>query len=202
MQVLNSAGFKKGPDGIYTDPSGKKLSFNLNVVSGWSDWVTDCQIVASELKSIGIQANVNAISYSSFFNALQTGTFDTSLYTINGGPTPFYIFQTVLSKDRSAPVGQLAVSNFERWIDPTTQNLLVQYASTTDRATQQQALNSLQEIMVNQIPVIPMVYGAFWFEYNTQNFTGWPDQSNPYAVGAPWQFPDAAVVLLHLKPVA
>jgi peptide/nickel transport system substrate-binding protein len=201
-QLLNSAGFKKGSDGIYTDPSGKKLSFNLNVVSGWSDWVTDCQIIANELKSIGIQANVNAISYSSYINALQTGSFDTSIGSVPGGPTPFYIYQTLLSKDRSAPIGQIASSNYERWIDPTTQKLLVQYASTTDQATQQQALNGLQEIMINNVPAIPLVYGAFWFEYNTQNFVGWPDQSNQYAVGAPWQLPDAAVVLLHLKPAA
>src|SRR6202162_821501 len=36
-QLLEGAGFTKGADGIYADKNGKKLSFNLNVVSGYAD---------------------------------------------------------------------------------------------------------------------------------------------------------------------
>ncbi|MBV9617016.1 MAG: ABC transporter substrate-binding protein, partial [Ktedonobacteraceae bacterium] len=51
MSLLESAGFHKGSDGIYVDKNGKKLAFNLNVVSGYTDWITDVQLMASQLKN-------------------------------------------------------------------------------------------------------------------------------------------------------
>jgi peptide/nickel transport system substrate-binding protein len=202
QQLLQSAGFTKGSDGIFADKSGKKLSFNINVVTGWTDWVTACQIMASNLKAIGIDAKVNSISFNSYFSALQMGSYDMAISWTNPGPTPFYLYNSLLNSTNSAPVGKQASSNFERWMDPATDKLLAQYATTTDPSLQQQALNGLQQIMVEQLPSIPLVYGATWYEYSTRNFTGWPDANHAYASPAPFDFPDAEVVVLNLKPVA
>src|SRR6185312_1433241 len=98
----------------------------------------------------------------------------------------------------SAAVGKQAASNFERWMDPTTDKLLNQYATTADATIQQQALNGLQQIMVEQLPSIPLVYGATWYEYSSRNFTGWPTADNAYASPAPFDFPDAEIVALNL----
>jgi peptide/nickel transport system substrate-binding protein len=201
-QLLQSAGFTKGSDGIYADRSGKKLSFQIDVVTGWTDWVTADQIISSDLKAIGINATVNAISFNSYFSALQLGTFDMAISWTNPGPTPFYLYNSMLNSTNSAAVGKQASSNFERWIDSSTDKLLAQYATTTDSSLQQQALNGLQQIMVEQLPSIPLVYGATWYEYSTRNFTGWPDTNNAYASPAPFDFPDAEVVALNLKPAA
>jgi peptide/nickel transport system substrate-binding protein len=200
-QLMVSAGYKKGSDGIYVGPDGKKLSFNLNVVTGWSDWVTMCQMINSQLKAIGIQTNVSALAYSSYTNALNMGNFDMSIGSFSSGPTPFYIYNNMLSKAKSAPVGQLAISNTERWMDPATEALLNQYATTTDTNVQMQAIQGLEKIMVEQVPVVTLVEGAAWNEYSTKNFTGWPSVGDPYAVPPPWQYPDAEQVVLHLTPV-
>jgi peptide/nickel transport system substrate-binding protein len=201
-QLMTSAGFTKGSDGIYVDKSGKKLSFNINVVTGWTDWVTAVQIMASDLKAIGIDAKVNSVSFNSYFSALQLGSFDMAISWTNPGPTPFYLYDALLLSANSAPVGQSASSNFERWMDPTTDKYLNEYASTTDAAKQQEALNGLQQIMVEQLPSIPLVYGATWNEYSTRNFTGWPTADNGYASPAPFDFPDAEIVALNLAPTA
>jgi len=201
-QLLESAGFAKGADGIYADKSGHKLSFSINVVTGWTDWVTADQIIADNLKSIGIDAKVNSVSFNSYFSALQMGTFDTAISWTNPGPTPFYLYNSLLNSTNSAVVGKQASSNFERWMNPATDQLLNQYATTTDTSLQQQALNGLQKIMVEQLPSIPLVYGATWYEYSSRNFTGWPDANNAYASPAPFDFPDAAIVALNLTPAA
>jgi len=86
-QLLSSAGFTKGSDGIYADKSGKKLSFSINVVTGWTDWVTADQIISANLKAIGIDAKVNSISFNSYYSALQMGTFDMAISWTNPGPT-------------------------------------------------------------------------------------------------------------------
>ncbi len=202
MQLLESAGFKKGSDGIYADASGKKLSFNIDVVNGWTDWVTNCQIMADNLKKVGIDAKVNSVSFNAYYSALQQGTFDTAISWTNAGPTPYFLYNSLLNSSNTKPVGQTAVSNWARWSDPATDTLLNQYATSTDQNVQQQAIAGIQKIMVEQLPSIPLVYGATWNEYSTARFTGWPSESNPYASPAPFDYPDAEIVMLNLKPVA
>ena len=199
--LLKSAGFRKGSDGIYVDKNGKRLAFNINVVSGWTDWVTDCQIMASNLQAIGMDVKVNTISFNSYFSALQMGSFDTAISWTSTGPTPYFLYNSMLGSVNTAPIGQTATSNFERWSDSTTDKLLKQYASSPDPAVQQQALAGIQKIMVEQLPTIPLIYGATWYEYSTARFVGWPDQQHPYAVPAPYAAPDVEIVVLNLHQV-
>jgi len=198
--LLQSAGFTKGSDGIYADKSGKKFSLNINVPEGYSDWITSCQFMADDLKAVGIDAHVNTLSYNTYYNDMQVGTFDTSMWGTNPGPSPFYIFDSLLRSTNSAKVGQQAGSNFERWLDPATDKLLNQYSTSSDPAVQKQAIYGLEGIMVNQLPSIPLVNEPYWYEYNTEYWTGWPSQANPYAEPSPYVYPDNEVVLLHLQP--
>lgn len=196
--LLENAGFHKGPDGVYVDMQGNRLAFKMNVVSGWTDWVTACQIMANNLKAAGIDVSVNAVSFNQYISALTQGTFDTSISWTNPGPTPYFLFNSLLNSSNTAAIGAQATSNFERWSDSATDKLLTQYAGSVDPAIQQQALDGLQRIMVDQVPSIPLVYGATWYEYTTSRFVGWPDQAHPYAVPAPYSAPDAEMVALNI----
>jgi peptide/nickel transport system substrate-binding protein len=199
--LLEGAGFKKGSDGIYVDKDGKRLAFNLNVVSGWTDWVTDCQIMASNLQAAGMDVKVNAISFNAYYSALQLGSFETAISWTSTGPTPYYLYNSMLGSINTAPISQPATSNWERWSDPTTDKYLQQYASSPDPAVQQEALAGIQKIMVEQLPTIPLIYGATWYEYSTARFVGWPDQQHPYAMPAPYAAPDEEMVVLNLHHV-
>jgi len=199
--ILEGAGFTKGSDGVYADASGHSLTFNMNVVTGWSDWVTAVQIMASNLNAAGMKVTVNAVSFNDYIAALSNGTFDTAISWTNPGPTPYYLYQSLLASSNTAPVGQAANSNYERWSDPTTDQLLAQYAGSPDQTTEQQAITGIEKIMVDQLPAIPIMEGATWYEYSTARFVGWPDASNPYTSPAPWQDPDSELVALTIhKP--
>ena len=200
MQLLEGAGFTKGSDGIYADKNGKKLSFNLNVVSGYTDWITDCQLMAQELKAVGIKANVNVIAFDAYYNALQNGSYDMAMLWTNAGPSPYYLYDGLLRSTNSAPIGQPAVTNFERWMDPNTDKLLDQYATSTDPAVQKQAIIGLEKIMVEQLPSIPLTYDPYWYQYSTAKFVGWPDQQHPYAAPGTAEYPDIEYVILNLHP--
>lgn len=196
--LLQKAGFHKGPDGIYVDGQGNRLAFKLNVVSGWTDWVTTSQIIASNLRAAGMDVAVNAVSFNQYISALTQGSFDTSISWTSPGPTPYFLYNSLLNSSNTAPVGAQATSNFERWSDPATDKLLAQYAGSVDTSVQQQALAGLQQVMANQVPSIPLVYGATWYEFTTSRFVGWPDQAHPYAVPAPYSAPDAEIVALNI----
>ncbi len=163
-QELQSVGFTKGPDGIYADKNGKKLSLNLDVVSSFTDWVSGSQIIASNLKTLGIDVHINTISQDAWTNNLTVGSFDLSMCWTNPGPTPYFIFDALLRSTNSAPIGQQASSNYERWMDPTTDHLLDQFAQSNDLATQQQAMAGIEQIMVNDLPSIPLLNEPYWYE--------------------------------------
>jgi peptide/nickel transport system substrate-binding protein len=201
-QALASAGFTKDSNGIYADKNGKELTFNINVVTGWTDWVTDCQIMSNNLDSLGMKVSVNSISFNDYFSALQLGNYDAAISWTNPGPTPFFLYSSLLYSKNTAPIGKAAASNFERWNDPATDKLLNQYATSADPNVQQQAIAGIEKIMVEELPAIPLVYGATWNEYSTARFTGWPTPDNAYALPAPFDYPDMEITILNLKPVA
>lgn len=198
--LLQGAGFTKGSDGVYADQQGRKLSFELNVPDGYTDWITTCQFIASDLKAIGMNVTVNTVAYDTFYNDMQVGTFDTTLWGTNPGPSPYFIYDSLLRSTDSAPLGQQASSNFERWNDSATDRLLNEYATSNDPNVQKQAIYGLENIMVTQLPSIPLVNEPYWYEYNTLAWKGWPSAQNPYAEPSPYTYPDNEQVILHLQP--
>ncbi|HEX6779052.1 MAG TPA: ABC transporter substrate-binding protein [Ktedonobacterales bacterium] len=198
ISLLEAAGWSKGSDGIFADKNGNRLAFKISVVAGWTDWVNDAQIMASNFKAIGIDASVNVVTFNNYITALAQGDFDSAVSWTTTGPNPYFLYNSLLNGSNTAPIGQKATSNWERWSDRATDALLAQYASSPDAATQQKAIAGLEKIMVDQMPSIPLVYGATWYEYNTSQFVGWPDQNDPYAMPAPYGAPDAEYVALHI----
>ncbi len=198
--ILNNAGYKKNSSGQYLDKNGNPIKFQINVVTGWTDWDTDTQIMAQELTQLGFQVTPNVVSFSQYISSLQNGSFDAAISWTNPGPTPYYLFNSLLSSSNTAPIGQNASSNYWRYSNPQTDQLLNQLATSSDPATQQQALNGLESVMVNDIPVIPLFDGAMFFDYSTARYTGWPTVSNPYAAPAPYEQPDLEYVVLNLQP--
>lgn len=206
---LQQAGYTfNKSDNFFHDASGKPLSMTLNVPNGWNDWDADLQNIASDLVAAGIDASVNLQSgYTPYYSAMTNATYDASISWTNSGPTPYYAYQAMLASSNGGIPS--TGTNFEHWnattsggLSKQTDQLLAQYESTSDINAQKQALAGIQQIMVNQLPAIPLTVNVFWDEYTTTNWGGWPNANNPYGVGAPYQMPDAENVILHLTPAS
>jgi peptide/nickel transport system substrate-binding protein len=204
---LTQAGFKKGSDGFYHDASGKVLSMSVDVVAGWNDWDQDVQFIVNDLNKAGIKATMNSESgYTPYYTAITSGAYDAAISWTNSGPNPYYAYLALLDSANAAP--KLAVgTNFERWDAATsngfsakTDQLLAQFQSSSDASAQMQAIQGIEDIMVSQLPVIPLTVNVYWDEYTTTHFTGWPTAANPYDSGAPYTMPDEENVILHLAP--
>lgn len=195
-KLLESAGLKmKG--GYFVGKDGKPLSFTIEDPSAYSDYITDAQIISSELKSIGIQVNVKGVSVNAWTSDYTSGNFQTTILFSNEGPGPYYWYDGWLDDSLTAPVGKAATGDYERWHDAATQKYLADYTTGTTNAARNAGIRGLEGIMVRDEPVIPLVYSAVWFEYDDQSVSGWPTQSNPYALGEP-AGQEAEIVALHL----
>ena len=199
-QVLTSAGFKMGSNGIFASPSGKPLSFSVINIGGYSDWVASMQVIQQDLKAVGIQITSDNLSQNDFLSRLYNGDYQLAYNNQQGGPSPYYEYRQWLYSANSAPIGKQASSNWERYSNPATDALINQYATITSQAQQQQIVDQLQQVLLKDVPFIPVTEEVAWYQYNTAKFSGWVTQSNPYAVPAAYFYPDMGQVLLHLAP--
>jgi peptide/nickel transport system substrate-binding protein len=199
--LLNQAGFHL-QGGVMTNAAGQKLQFTVINVGGFSDWVASMQVIQQDLKAVGIIITPDNLATSDFDNDVYNGRFQLAYYDQQiFGPSPYYELNNWLNSAYTAPVGKQASYNWERFISPSTTALLNQYQTTTSAATQQSILNQVQQVMVTQVPIIPVVEAVDWFQYDTGSFSGWPTPSDPYAQPAVYVYPDNEQVLLHLTPV-
>lgn len=199
ISVLEKDGYKKGSDGLFAK-DGKELSFTIINVGGNSDWVAAVQVIASELAQVGIKISPDNLSGTDFDNDIYTGKYQLAYNYEAGGPSPYYELRQLLYSGNTAPIGKLASTNWERYINPSTDKLIDEYAATTSTATQHSIVDQLEQVMLSDVPVIPMTEEVDWYQYNTAAFSGWVTPQNPYAQPAIYILPDDEVLLLHLTP--
>ncbi len=199
--LLASAGFHPGSDGIMANAAGQKLSFSVINIGDYSDWVASMQVIQQDLKAIGIQITPHNLSNTDFDSDLFFGKYQLAYYDQQTfGPSAYYELNNWLNSANTAPVGKTAASNYERYSNPQTDKLLNQYATTTSTSEQQTIMNQIQQVMLTDVPIIPVVEAVDWYQYDTGSFTGWPTTGDPYAQPSPFSFPDNEQVLLHLAP--
>ncbi len=199
-QLLASAGFRLGSDGIMANAQGQKLSFSVINIGDYSDWVASMQVIQQNLKAVGIQLSPDNLTNTAFTAALYAGKYQLAYYDQQSfGPGPYYELRNWLDSANTAPIGQTATSNYERYSSPATDGLLHSYAATTSTTQQHAIVNQLQQVMVTELPIIPVVEAVDWFQWDDAHLTGWPTATNPYAQPSAYAYPDMEQVLLHLQ---
>jgi peptide/nickel transport system substrate-binding protein len=200
IQILKNAGFKQNSSGIFQTPSGQPLSFKILNNGGYSDWVASVQVIQQELKAVGIQLTPENLTGTSLSNAIYNGQFQLAYTDESGGPSPYYEMRAWLYSKNTAPIGQQASSNYERYSNPATDQLINSYATTTSTSEQHSIINQLEDVLLKDVPVIPVTEEVDWYQYDTGSFSGWATPGNPYAQPAAYQTPDLGIMLLHLAP--
>ena len=198
QKTLESAGFKKGSDGIYQSPSGQRLSFTIKTIAGYTDWDASLQVIAQELKAVGIAVTVQDENSTPYTSDIQGGNFQLAYAGSGGpaaspGPSPYYELRGWLFS------GNIGGTNYSRFKSPAADALLNRYGAAS-HSQQVQIVHQLQKIMVDDIPFIPTTEGVDWYQYDTTNIGGWVTKANPYAQPSPYSFPDNGQMVAHLYP--
>jgi peptide/nickel transport system substrate-binding protein len=182
--------------------NGQPIKFSIEDPVAYSDYYTDVQLVVKQLTAVGIEATVNGVGQpTTWANDAANGTFDAMIHWSTNGPNPYFMFDNWMDYNTSAAIGKPASGDLGRFNSTASQSALNQYVSSTDPATQQAALNTLEGIMSTQAPAIPLLYGAAWAEWSSKDYTGWPSPSNPYSDPGP-NPSEIEYVILHLTPAS
>jgi peptide/nickel transport system substrate-binding protein len=183
------------------DPTGKAVTLTLSDPADWNDYQTDLTIIKDNLSTIGITATIDKANADAWFDAVGKGNFDAVMHWTNGGATPYDMYQNIMDGAQLAPVGTTASGNYGRFDNKDATAALKAYADAADDASRQAAMDKIEQVMVEQMPMIPTSAGNLGAEYSTAHWTGWPDESNAYAANQPTR-PGMLDVVLHLQPAS
>jgi peptide/nickel transport system substrate-binding protein len=202
-QILAKAGYKKNSSGFFA-LNGKEVDITLVSPSAYTDYAAVGAMVAQELKAAGINANFQGLTVTAWNADMADGNFELAEHWSNNGLTPYNLYDNWLNS--SLATGNNATGDYERLANPAIDASLAKVAG--DQTVEQQTadLVPIETYVAENLPVIPVTTASEWFEYNSQRFTGWPTQQNPYETGQPSGTNNAAgsgtdeVVILHLSP--
>ena len=199
-RLLDEAGYRRGGDGTRRARDGRALSFDIEVVSGWSDWVRAAQLVARDLDAIGVRAHLRVYDVGAWMSRLQEGSFALSIGYSLDGPTPYRFYRWTMASATVKPLGSLAPGNWHRFGDGQADALLEDFERAVTPEEQRAIGVRLQERFAATAPAIPLFANPLWGEYSTRRFVGFPDAADPFARLSPHAEPDALLVLTAVRP--
>jgi len=201
--VLTKAGYKKDSSGYFA-LNGKEVVVTLIAPSAYTDYAAVGTMVATELKAAGINASFQGISVDAWNADVADGDFSVSEHWSNNGLTPYNLYDNWLNS--SLNNGKSNTGDYEGLKNAALDKDLAKLAGDSTVAQQTSDLAPIEDYVAKNLPVIPITTASEWFEYNSQNFVGWPTQQNPYETGQPTGTNTGAgagtdeVVILHLSP--
>ena len=178
---------------------GKPVTVTMTDPADWNDYQTDLAIIKDNLATVGIDATVDKANDDAWFDNIAKGDFETALHWTNSGTTPYDMYQQIMDSSAVQPIGTAATENFGRFKNADADAALKAYADATDDASRTAAMNNLEKIFVEQMPMIPTSAGNLGAEFSTKNWSGWPSADNAYEAPQPtrWGMLD---IVLHLTP--
>ena len=181
-KVLQNAGFTLGGNG-YFEKNGQPVALTIISPAAYTDMAEVDSMAAQEMRSAGIDATFQGLAVGAWNADVADGDFQMTEHWANGGITPYNEYEGWL--DSALASGSSATGDFERLNDPSIDADLSTLAGASTIAEQTADLVPIEKFVAANLPVIPVTTAPDWFEYNSQNYVGWPTQADPYDSGQP-----------------
>jgi len=199
VELLESNGFVRGSDNIFSTPDGQRLSFTYHNASGAPAQQMAAGMIQQWLLNIGIEILPRLATWPELTSMLQTGEYQLLQNSIGVPPDPFAALNTVFHSSMTAPTGTPTPGlNYFRFRNATVDSLLDEAAVSTDEARRKEIFMEVQDIVAENSIFLPMYNTGprnyFWVDYEGQRVGGFP------AVDEVSIFANRAIINLYLLP--
>src|SRR5581483_11558503 len=181
ISMLQGAGDKRGSDGYFQNKDGSKIDLKITVPQGWSDWEAARDMIISSAKDAGIRLSTKVEDRNTELADRASGNFDLLIdnqYQISDNPWTYWngIYHLPIL---TTGAGQTSF-NFERYSNPTAWSLVQRLDKTplTNTSAIKEINSKLQQILMQQLPLIPLWYNGQWAQFISHYWTNWPSSTS------------------------
>jgi peptide/nickel transport system substrate-binding protein len=179
------------------------LKLTVKMVAGYTDYLSDLQIIQQELKPAGIDLSIDQEAYTAFISDQDNGNFQLLMDSFGYTPDPWSYYYSLLDSSIAPAIGKAdTVGNFGRYHNAQVDSLLSQIGGTTDAAAQKTAFAKIENIFTRDTPLIPLWESQDEIEFNGHFVSNIPTVSNPYGAPAVYIQPDMGWIAARLVPAS
>jgi peptide/nickel transport system substrate-binding protein len=200
--LLAQAGFKDiNQDGFVETPSGLAFELLIQSPNGWTDFNNTVQLAVEQLAEVGIKAKARTPDFSVYNQAMLEAKYDVAYTNYFHGADPYTYWNSAYNSALQSGEGmpRFAMHFYQ---NNKLDKLLNSFYKTANRKEQLDIAHGIQKIIATDQVTIPVLSGAYMYQYNTTRFTGWWNEDNPKGRPNIWAgIPERLLHVLDLKPV-
>ncbi|GLU46242.1 ABC transporter substrate-binding protein [Nocardiopsis ansamitocini] len=206
-KLLEDAGYTDGDgDGFVETPDGDPIELSLIVPSGWTDWMEAARVISESAQAAGINVTADFPEFNALVDQRSSGDFDLLINNerqISNTPWTYYdyIFRLPVQESQSTV-------NFGRYENEDAWDLVDQLdqVPVDDPEAISEVTGKIQQIQLEEMPIIPLWYNGLWSQANESVWTNWPSsETDNHYLPSTWRgyFQLGAILALtELEPVA
>lgn len=201
-KILEDGGWTLGSGGIY-EKDGESLKMKLISIDGWVDYNTAARLISEQLGNVGMSVEASTVALSELVDARNQGKFDMLISGVIGSSIadPWIVYHNYFDTDSTAEVGDMlptGLQNASRYSNPVVDAAILAASQTNDVAVLKEQYGIIQKEIVNDLPYIPLNISATQTFVNSEDFSGWPTDSDLYAFPPPWEAYASGIILTHV----
>ncbi len=159
-QLLTEAGFTPGPDGIMRGREGRRLELTIISTAGNAIRERIEVIMQDQLKQVGIDLKINNVPASVLVGTtIRRRQYQMTMYSNFFGPTTLGTF--FHSNQIPTEANNYEGGNHMGWRNSENDRILDQAADELDEAKRIQLLRRQQELVAEDLPVIPLYFRVY-----------------------------------------
>ncbi len=201
VEMLEAMGFSKGDDGVWVDPDGERLSFELTFPAEYADWSGAAQNLTDQLNAFGVEITARGVTHTEHPTNIYDGDFELAIRNWGtGNPHPSYSYREDLiryntnGQNDGRPGMSFPLVQEVNGEEVDLEQLWSDSAAGVDVDAQKQTVADLAAAYNYLLPQIPL-----WERYgNNPAFPGltWPPDDDPVYLNSPYG--DSFVVIMIL----
>jgi len=180
-QMLDAAGFKKGPNGMRTLPDGKPLSLRIMGETNRPDDTQNAAFLSDYLKAVGIATTTSVVDQGKLADTETAGTFDLAFDSWTVNPDPDYVLSIQKCDARpSKPAGSFSGDDFI--CDQNYDALYAKQISEYDPAARASDVKQMEQDLYNDAYINVLYYSDVLEAYRSDVIGSWEKQPQPNGV--------------------
>lgn len=178
-QLLDQAGYKRGPDGMRLTPAGKPFTLRLYGENNLDDEIADVSYITGWLKAVGIAVTPSIMAGNALESATRAGNYDLLFDHWYVDPKPDFVLAMQTCGTRPATPGSAAAQSDDYICDPAYDSLYNASVSQLDQDRYAADVKAMEQRLYTDHYINILYYSDEFEAYRTDVIASMEKQPQP-----------------------